>query len=95
MVRSADELNAIEKMAAAGMRNKKITGALEVPLSTKKRGGCRGSARRRDGVALMLGNNLLRRLVCVLSSLRFSSDIGRIARDLYVCFVGLITSSGA
>ena len=51
MVRSAEELNAIEQMAAAGMRNKKIAGALEVPLSTKKQGGCRGSARRRDGVA--------------------------------------------
>ena len=37
MVGSAEELIAIEKMAAAGKGNKKITEALGVPLSTAMR----------------------------------------------------------
>ena len=37
MVRSAEELFAIDKMAAAGVGNKKIDEALGVPLSTTKR----------------------------------------------------------
>ena len=47
MVRCAQELRAVEKMAAAGMGNKKIATTLGLPLSTTKRWLCRSKTQRK------------------------------------------------
>ena len=72
-------------MSTAGMGNKKIATTLGLPLSTTKR-----RLQRLYLEGEMVGDNAAKKLVYVQCSLYFSSHISRIARDLCVCFVGLM-----
>ena len=58
--------------------------------SRHRSGGCRGSARRARWCRTTLGDHVVRRLVCVVFSLHFSSRISRIACDFVRFFAVLL-----
>ena len=87
MVLSAQELYAIERMAVAGMGNKKIRPRWAC-RNRQRSGGCRGCARKARWCRTTWGAHVARRLVCVLLPFVLSPDLSNYAR-----FVRLFSGS--